>query len=69
MSPSLPAEWRGTANTVSGCDVRTARGMGPGVMGQLVNLIPSDPATALDCQRCHSPLSEQQEKVRRERNG
>jgi hypothetical protein len=46
-----------------------AKAMGPGVMGQLVDLVRTDPDTALDCQRCHSPLSEQQEKLRRERAG
>ncbi len=42
-----------------------ARAMGPGLMGQLVDMIGSDPQSALDCQRCHSPLSEQQEKAQR----
>jgi hypothetical protein len=39
--------------------------MGPGVTGQLVDMIRSDPESALDCQRCHSPLAEQQERARR----
>lgn len=43
--------------------------MGPGVMGQLVGMMETDPETALDCQRCHSPLSEQQPRVRREPAG
>lgn len=39
-----------------------AQSMGPGVMGQIVDLMRSEPGAALDCQRCHSPLAEQQEK-------
>jgi Cytochrome c554 and c-prime len=39
-----------------------ARSMGPGVMGQIVDMMRSDPSAAMDCQRCHSPLAEQQQK-------
>lgn len=39
-----------------------ARSMGPGVMGQILDLMRADPNAAMDCQRCHSPLAEQQEK-------
>lgn len=46
-----------------------AKATGPGVSGQLADMIRSDPDTALECQRCHSPLTEQQPKVRRQRNG
>jgi len=37
--------------------------MGPGVKGQLVEMIATDPASALDCHACHAPLTEQQEKI------
>lgn len=46
-----------------------AGAMGPGVMGQLVDLYRSDPATAIDCQRCHAPLTEQLQKVERTSGG
>jgi thiol-disulfide isomerase/thioredoxin len=72
LEASLDPRSCGTCHPAQYADWKTslhARSMGPGVMGQLVDLIPSDPATALDCQRCHSPLSEQQETVRRGRNG
>ncbi|MBI4608584.1 MAG: redoxin domain-containing protein [Candidatus Rokubacteria bacterium] len=36
-----------------------ARAMGPGVMGQLVDMWRADPESARDCQRCHAPLAEQ----------
>lgn len=38
--------------------------MGPGPFGQTVDLIESDPETALICYSCHAPLTEQQEKHR-----
>ena len=41
-----------------------SKSMGPGVLGQTVDLIRSDPETALLCYACHAPLSEQQEKIR-----
>jgi thiol-disulfide isomerase/thioredoxin len=53
--PAQYADWK---------DSLHAKSMGPGVMGQLVDMMRSDPEAALDCQRCHSPLSEQQEQVR-----
>ncbi len=42
-----------------------ARAMGPGVSGQLVDMIQSDPGTAIFCQSCHAPLTEQLPKVER----
>jgi len=36
-----------------------SRAMGPGVMGQLVDMIRQDPAGVRDCQACHAPLAEQ----------
>ncbi len=41
-----------------------SKSMGPGVVGQVVDLIHDDPSTALLCYGCHAPLSEQQEKLR-----
>lgn len=72
LEASLDPRACGTCHPAQYADWQTslhARSMGPGVMGQLVDLISSDPATALDCQRCHSPLSEQQDNVRHERAG
>lgn len=41
-----------------------AKTMGLGPFGQTVDLIKSDPETALICYSCHAPLTEQQEKHR-----
>ncbi len=65
VEASLDPERCGTCHSTQYSDWRTslhARSMGPGVMGQIVDLMRSDPSTALDCQRCHGPLAEQQEK-------
>ena len=48
------ADWQGSLHS---------RAMGPGVMGQLVVL--KDPAGAEECTRCHAPLAEQSEALRR----
>jgi hypothetical protein len=48
--PTQHADWRTSLHAVS---------MGPGVAGQLVEMLDSDPAAALGCQRCHAPLAEQ----------
>lgn len=40
-----------------------SKSMGPGVIGQTIELIHSDPKMALLCYSCHAPLAEQQEKV------
>jgi len=50
-------DWKGSLHSKS---------MGPGVMGQTLELIHDDPATALLCYGCHAPLTEQQERSRRE---
>ncbi|MBI2879011.1 MAG: redoxin family protein, partial [Candidatus Rokubacteria bacterium] len=42
-----------------------AKAMGPGVMGQLVDMYRTDPATAIHCQSCHAPLTEQLPRVER----
>jgi len=39
---------------------RHSKAMGPGVMGQLVDMLPGDPGTVTLCQQCHAPLAEQQ---------
>ncbi len=41
-----------------------SQSMGPGVMGQTMELILGDPGNALLCYSCHAPLTEHQEKVR-----
>ncbi len=38
-----------------------AKAMGPGVAGQLVDMIRQHPAGVRDCQACHAPLAEQME--------
>lgn len=38
-----------------------SQAMGPGVLGQLVEMVHSDPATTQMCWICHTPLAEQQE--------
>lgn len=37
-----------------------AHAMGPGIMGQLVNIHPTDVSSLRDCTRCHAPLAEQE---------
>jgi len=38
-----------------------SRAMGPGVSGQLVDMVESDPVTTRICWSCHTPLAEQQD--------
>lgn len=40
-----------------------SKSMGPGVVGQTMELIHDNPKMALLCYSCHAPLTEQQEKV------
>lgn len=40
-----------------------AASMGPGVLGQLVEMVESDPLTARVCWRCHAPLAEQHDLI------
>jgi len=40
-----------------------SKSMGPGVIGQTMELIHGDPKMAILCYSCHAPLTEQQEKV------
>ena len=48
--PAQLADWRTSLH---------ARAMGPGVAGQLVEMLQTAPADALGCQTCHAPLAEQ----------
>lgn len=53
--PAQYTDWRGSWH---------AAAMGPGVRGQLVEMIASDPAQAVGCFACHAPLAEQVPLVR-----
>ncbi|HEY3065327.1 MAG TPA: multiheme c-type cytochrome [Methylomirabilota bacterium] len=48
--PVQHADWRGSIHAAS---------MGPGVAGQLREMLEKEPRSALDCQNCHAPLFEQ----------
>jgi hypothetical protein len=66
LEASLHPESCGTCHPAQLADWRTslhARAMGPGVKGQLVEMLDTDPASALQCYTCHAPLTEQQEKL------
>jgi hypothetical protein len=59
---SLAPEACGTCHPAQLTDWRTslhAKTMGPGVMGQLVEMLATAPADALGCYACHAPLAEQ----------
>ena len=58
--PTQLADWKESLH---------ARSMGPGVKGQLVEMLRSDTESALECYACHAPLSEQQEKIARPKGG
>jgi len=62
LEASLVPEACGTCHPAQLADWRTsthAAAMGPGVAGQLVELLAREPAAALACQQCHAPLAEQ----------
>lgn len=66
LEASLQPESCGTCHPAQFADWRTslhAKSMGPGVRGQLVEMMESDPASALHCYTCHAPLAEQQPKL------
>ncbi|MGH7410311.1 MAG: multiheme c-type cytochrome, partial [Candidatus Methylomirabilis sp.] len=66
LEASLDPESCGVCHRPQYDDWKTSvhrKSMGPGVMGQTMELIQDDPSSALECYRCHAPLSEQQEKV------
>src|SRR2546426_298458 len=62
LEASLAPEACGTCHPAQLADWRTsthAAAMGPGVAGQLAELLVREPASALACQNCHAPLAEQ----------
>jgi cytochrome c554/c'-like protein len=62
LEASLAPESCGTCHPAQLGDWRTsthAAAMGPGVVGQLVEMLATDPRGALACQHCHAPLAEQ----------
>jgi hypothetical protein len=62
VEASLAPEACATCHPAQFTDWRTslhARAMGPGVAGQLVEMLTSAPADALACSTCHAPLAEQ----------
>lgn len=67
IEKSLEPEACGTCHPAQLADWKTtlhARSMGPGVTGQLVEMLESDPESALGCYACHAPLAEQAPLVR-----
>ena len=62
LEASLAPESCGTCHPAQLADWRTtthATSMGPGIVGQLVEMLATDPRAALACQHCHAPLAEQ----------
>lgn len=62
LEASLQPESCGSCHPQQLADWRTswhAASMGPGVAGQLVEMLESDPQAALSCFTCHAPLAEQ----------
>src|SRR5438034_11706026 len=59
LETSLEPEACGVCHPAQLADWRTslhAAAMGPGVSGQLVEMLESDPGSALSCFTCHAPL-------------
>lgn len=66
IEASLAPQDCGVCHPVQSEDWQTslhAQSMGPGVMGQLVDMLDNNPEEALFCQTCHAPLTEQLPKV------
>src|SRR2546422_6243228 len=66
LEASLRPEACGACHPVQLADWTTslpARSMGPGLVGQLVEMLESDPGSALGCLTCHAPLAEQAPRV------
>src|SRR2546422_8589824 len=66
LEASLQPEACGSCHPAQLADWTTslhARAMGPGVAGQLVEMLESDPGSALGCLTCHAPLAEQAPRV------
>ena len=62
VEASLAPEACGSCHPAQFADWRTslhAQAMGPGVAGQLVEMLARAPANALGCHTCHAPLAEQ----------
>ena len=62
LEASLEPEACGTCHPAQLADWQTsthAAAMGPGVSGQLIEMLATDPRGALACQHCHAPLAEQ----------
>jgi len=62
LEASLAPEACGTCHPAQLADWRTsmhAASMGPGIAGQLVEMLHTDRAAALACYTCHAPLAEQ----------
>jgi hypothetical protein len=62
LEASLAPEACGACHPAQLADWTTSlhsRSMGPGVAGQLVEMLESDPGSALSCLGCHAPLAEQ----------
>lgn len=69
LEASLQPEACGTCHPTQLADWKTAlhsRAMGPGVAGQLVEMIRSEPDSAVVCYTCHAPLAEQAPLVRQD---
>ena len=67
LEASLQPEACGSCHPAQLADWKTsvhARAMGPGVSGQLAEMLESDPAGARGCHTCHAPLGEQAALVR-----
>src|SRR5947209_18743520 len=66
LEASLQPEACGACHPVQLADWTTslhARSMGPALVGQLVEMLESDPGSALGCLTCHAPLDEQAPRV------
>src|SRR5437016_11944094 len=66
LEASLQPEACGTCHLVQLADWKSslhAASMAPGVAGQLVEMLESDPPSALSCFTCHAPLAEQAPRV------
>lgn len=63
---SIQPEACGACHPVQFGDWQTslhAKSMGPGVAGQLVEMVRREPAAARSCARCHSPVAEQRQEI------
>src|SRR3989441_4202997 len=66
LEASLQPEACGTCHPAQLADWKTSLhsgSMGPGVAGQLLEMLASDPGSALACFTCHAPLAEQAPRV------